>query len=382
MKIAFISSYPPTDRSLRSGIVYSMYNQILKHNEVLWIEPKLNFWEHLIQRIIVRVRDFLIHFKKSDVTTLFPLYSRQFGKALTRQLKNVDCDYIFSYDCEQFAYIDTEKPIIYRTDSTYHLLIDYYYFNVPKLFNRWADQVQKIALEKCKAVVTPCDWVKRSIKNDYGLDNSKVYVIESGANLSERPPIFKRKYSKTECNLVFIGIDTIRKGVDIAIEATRVLNDEYGFRAQLSIIGGSIPARYKDLPYINWIGFLDKNKAEDNTRFMSTIEQSHLFLFPTKAECAGIVNCEASAYGLPIISYDTGGIENYVINGKNGYRLPLSAGGKDFAKIINEIYDRGEMVKLSAGARNLYEKVFNWDKFGERYNKMVEGLMNFDVIRR
>ena len=32
----------------------------------------------------------------------------------------------------------------------------------------------------------------------------------------------------------------------------------------------------------------------------------------------------------PVITYDTGGVGNYVINGLNGYRLPLSSDAKDF----------------------------------------------------
>lgn len=34
----------------------------------------------------------------------------------------------------------------------------------------------------------------------------------------------------------------------------------------------------------------------------------HLLLLPTRAECAGIVFNEASAYGVPILLTDTGGV--------------------------------------------------------------------------
>lgn len=66
--------------------------------------------------------------------------------------------------------------------------------------------------------------------------------------------------------------------------------------------------------------------------------------------------CEASAYSLPIITYDTGGVGDYVINGKNGYRLPLEASGKDFAnKIIDILHDEAELEKMQKCARTMYE---------------------------
>jgi hypothetical protein len=47
---------------------------------------------------------------------------------------------------------------------------------------------------------------------------------------------------------------------------------------------------------------------------------------------------ECSAYGIPIYTYDTGGIGDYVFNEKNGYRLPTTAGPKEFAeKIISTL---------------------------------------------
>lgn len=376
MKVAFISSYNPSDRSKRSGIVYSMYKQMQKYDEIIWVEPKVNFWEKIIQRTIVRVRNIVCRFYKSDITTLFPLYSKQFGKALTRQLRNIECDYIFSYDCEQIAYLKTDKPIIYRTDSTYHLLVDYYYFNVPKVMNRMADYVQKIALEKSFAIVTPCDWVKNSVWQDYAVNNSKVYVIESGANLEKNPPLCNRIWKRNDFRMLFIGIDTMRKGVDVAIDAARLLNERFAIKATLTIIGGDIPNEYKDKEYVNWVGFLNKNNPEESKRFEEYIQNSHLFIFPTKAECAGIVNCEASAYGLPILSYDTGGVGNYVINGVNGYRLPLSASGEEFAEKVNELFATGEFQKLSDGGRKLYRDLFNWDVWGVKYHQEVESLIH------
>jgi glycosyltransferase involved in cell wall biosynthesis len=241
--------------------------------------------------------------------------------------------------------------------------------------NKKADKVQKKALEKCFAVVTPCDWVKDSIANDYHVDTTKVHVIESGANLEKIPPVYERIWSKEKFRMLFIGIDTKRKGVDVAIETAHILNEKYGINAMLTIVGGEISKELKQKKYIDWVGFLDKNNPKESRYFEQLIKESHLFIFPTMAECAGIVNCEASAYGLPILSYDTGGVGNYVINGVNGYRLPLTAKGEDFAKKIVKMFEANEFLKLSDGGRKLYEEKFNWETWGEKYHEEIEKLL-------
>ncbi|WP_270350498.1 glycosyltransferase [Ligilactobacillus salivarius] len=74
-------------------------------------------------------------------------------------------------------------------------------------------------------------------------------------------------------------------------------------------------------------------------------------LLPTRAECAGIVFNEASAFGVPSLSVDTGGVADYVKNNINGYRMPLSANGEDFALKIEEWIKEDKLSTLSKGAK-------------------------------
>ena len=60
---------------------------------------------------------------------------------------------------------------------------------------------------------------------------------------------------------------------------------------------------------MDYVGFLNKNIPEQYQKLITIMGRCNLFLLPTKAECAGIVLCEASAFGLPIFTFDTGGLE-------------------------------------------------------------------------
>ena len=102
------------------------------------------------------------------------------------------------------------------------------------------------------------------------------------------------------------------------VEAVRRLNED-GVPSMLHIMGiRDLSPQVAGLPYINYIGSLNKNVSGEYQKLVKTIRSCRLFLLPTRAECAGVAFCEASAYGMPVFTYDTDGIPNYVLN---GYRL-------------------------------------------------------------
>lgn len=67
-----------------------------------------------------------------------------------------------------------------------------------------------------------------------------------------------------------------------------------------------------------------------------------------------------------MFSYDTGGVGNYVVNGTNGYRLEISATGKDFADAIQNAILSGTLPKLSRGSIEMYNSKLNWRKWADR----------------
>lgn len=60
----------------------------------------------------------------------------------------------------------------------------------------------------------------------------------------------------------------------------------------------------------------------------------------------------------------------------NGYTLPLTATGRDFAEIIHRSIVNGNMEKFSKKSRQLFEERFNWDVWGEKVNRRMEEVVN------
>ena len=85
-----------------------------------------------------------------------------------------------------------------------------------------------------------------------------------------------------------------------------------------------------------------------------------------------IALCEANAFALPCFVYDTGGTANYVENYYNGFMLPLSANGNEFADKIILMY--GKLPQLSINARKQYEKKLNWKVWSEKVKQAITAL--------
>lgn len=136
----------------------------------------------------------------------------------------------------------------------------------------------------------------------------------------------------------------------------------------------NLPDEITEIPWVHNHGFLNKNNPEEYHRLIEIMSRQDIFLFPSRAECSSIALCEANAFGLPCFVYDTGGTANYVENGKNGYILPLSASGKDFAEKFEECINNHEFDRLSINARKKYETTLNWNEWSNCVKKAITNL--------
>ena len=287
-----------------------------------------------------------------------------------------ECDFLFvPSGGEILSYIDTDKPSIVYGDATFKVMADYYFHNISKQNYREGMLMEQNAISKATIVCKASHWALNSVIKDFGKPESQCHVLQFGANLDDADIVHVNPYRGGRLNIFFSGVDWERKGASIAIDAVAELREKYGIDAHLVLCGiDDIPEDYQNRDYIDYLGFLNKNYPEQYTKYIEAIKACHLFLLPTKAECAGIVFCEASAYGLPIYTYDTGGIGDYVKNGINGYRLPLGASPAEFAKQIHSTLDNDSQQQLHEGCLQLYEKELNWKVWSSNFRKIVDEL--------
>ncbi len=275
------------------------------------------------------------------------------------------------------AYLNTDKPIIYLTDSTFGSMINYYetFSNLFPISMRMGNFIESNALRKASHVIFASDWAKDKALESYDCSTTKMTVIPFGANIDKAPDrelILKlRKKNFSGCTLLLVGVSWERKGCQIAFDAMCKLN-ERGIETELIVCGCQPPVGVSH-DRLTITGFLDKNDPEDFRKMQQLYMRANIFILPTRNECAGIVLCESGAYGLPTIASDTGGVSTYITNNDNGYLLPLKATAEKYADVIESIIaDKDLYFDLAVKARDKFENELNWDSWGKKVSKLIE----------
>ena len=374
----------PEDKRAWSGTVYKVYKALLetgaKIDFLTCASVQFPFLVRLINGLLFRLRkkvQFKYHF--------LPNFTRLYRQNLYRFLRNKPLegyDFFFLLDTEIMSallQVVKEKGIntkmILLADTPYIGMEGYYpeYTNVLSFNSRYAHHLSREVWNACYKGILSSQWAKDNAVNGYGINPNKLHVIEFGANI-DTPVLGTRTISfkdKTSYNILLSGVDWVRKGGEVAIECSKRLNSYGRGKFILHIVGMPVPEQYKALPFIKEYGFLNKNIPEQYAKYLAILEQMDIFLFPSRAECAGIVHCEASGYGMPIFCYETGGAANYVVNGKNGERLPLSATGKDFAAAIMNAIETDKLDDYSRGAQEMYNTRLNWNTWTQRVKNEI-----------
>ena len=286
------------------------------------------------------------------------------------------CDILFFPGGAQIInHSPIKKPYIYYTDACFSQMVNYYWFNLRNSHIKLADEEEKRAIQNASLNIRSSDWARNCAVNYYGDNPAKNFVLEFGANIDDEDIVESQVFSGGQLRILFSGVDWQRKGGAIAVDVVRNLREKYHIDARIMIVGiRALSDDYVSLPFVDNLRFLNKNNAEEYRRYTDVVMRSHLLLLPTRAECSGIVFCEAAGYGLPVFTYDTGGIQNYVENGKNGYRLPLGSTGEDFADQIFRSIQNGEFPNMHKSALALYNDKLSWNAWSLRFRKIFETL--------
>lgn len=361
MRLGFVSVEDPEDVRSWSGIPYFILRELrhqgvdvevissLKRNFRYWFTP-----QKIVSKLTARGLQINRH----------PLAIRSFAAQIERRIKGKQFDVIFSTSSIPIAQLPAGIPVLYWTDAVIEGMADYYkgsFANISPRELRISHDQEQSALNRAAFGIYSSDWAASLVRSLYKTADEKIKVIEFGANLSIDHDVneivrFNELRLKSQCILLFIGVDWERKGGAFAFEAAQRLN-ERGIKTVLKVVGCNAP----EAPFVERLGFIDKGTPEGQQKIKHLLTTSTFFVMPTRAEAAGIVFSEAGAYGLPTLATKTGGVDNYVKDSQSGYCLPLTATGSEYADLIaNTLADPDTYQKLSLGAFQRYKQTLNW----------------------
>lgn len=352
MNIAFVCIEDANDPHSWSGIPYRILNTMrdLGH-KVHVISPLRRKFKYLYA-----VSKYIWSDLQIDRE---PVALASYARQISRALRTIDADLVFSTSSIPVAYLECKQPIIWWSDAIYCGMVGYYAAFSSRSQARAYDQ-ERSAIERAANVIYASEWAANIARSQYPQASSKIKVLPFGSNLPAPLVLPGARDPKPPYKLLFLGVDWERKGGPIALGATKILN-ERGLPTVLRVVGCDPPPADRDSRYIECYGFISKRTAEGIARIQELLNSSDFLFLPTRAEAAGIVFCEASAHGLPIVATGTGGVGTYVRDGVNGMLLPSDAGAEAYAALIEGILRDGSLYsRLSRGARDEYENRLNW----------------------
>jgi glycosyltransferase involved in cell wall biosynthesis len=370
--IGFLTSENPLDKKSWSGVPYRMLNS-LKHefSKIVVLGPVSQ--GILLPRIIAIINYFnFLLFRKNYNGFHSILISFYYAYKFNKKIKKEQIDIIVAPAASrEIALLKIKIPICYLSDTSFNQIRDYYnlYTNFSKLSVIESNFIEKRALRNSAALVYPSEWASNYVIDFYKVDPVKVHIVKFGASLDfvpDKKDIFKD--FRGPINLLFLGVDWKRKGGDLVFDAFKILLKK-DYEVTLTVCGCIPPVSHSKMLVIP---FLDKNIEADNKLYSEIMCKSHFLFLPSRAECFGIVFCEAAAFGIPVITTDTGGIASVVEEGINGFLLPLTATSEDYARKIQSLLTTPEKLnEISQLSRTKFENELNWDIWGEKMKEIL-----------
>jgi len=376
MKVGFAGRWSPLEKSSWSGTYFHTYHAIAQY---AGMETFLYKWPWFVREQLILHKQIQKLKNKRVAVEFLKSYAKWFSKQLEKELLVNKVDLLFVPAAPQLiAYCKTDVPLIFMTDATFRQIQGYYdsFDNLAAYNVQQGIELDKRAFENAAHCMLASTWTKHSAMNDYQIPEHKITVAPLGANLDSIPEIgsLKKEKNKT-CQLLFLGVEWERKGGQIALDTFYELQKD-GVPVQLTIIGCVPPVAVTD-KNITVIPFINKHNKKEAEQLYEIFRNSDFLLLPTRAECAGVVFCEASAFGVPSISTDTGGVSTYVQDGVNGFALTLAATAVDYAEKIKAIFgDDAAYRALSISSRKKYDEELNWDTWGKTFHNIAENILN------
>lgn len=169
------------------------------------------------------------------------------------------------------------------------------------------------------------------------------------------------------------------KGVLVLIEAAQKLRLDYQTKVQFLLCGGLdtnpmavTKEKLEELcdgEYIQWLG-----KRDDVHQLL---QDSHIFAFPSFYKEGLPKSCiEAAAIGRPIITCDSVGCRDTVIDGETGFLVPIKD-SQTLAEKLKVLFNDAELRNaMGAKARKFAEDNFSLETVVATHMEIYEKLMN------
>ncbi|NLE06373.1 MAG: glycosyltransferase family 4 protein [Crenarchaeota archaeon] len=367
MKILIISSYAPEVITFRGDMILEMKN---KGHEVLVAAPELGDVVEKIQNKI-GVKYHKIYMNRTgknpfqDIKTLYDII---------KLIKKTKPDYVFAY---------TIKPVIYggiasritRITNAYAMMsglgsVSRSSTLKENIIKQIINIQYRTALKGYKKIFFQnTDDRSEFIKLNFIKKENTVMINGSGVNLER----FRFKDMPVDNIFIFVGRLLKDKGIREYLEAARIVKKTYK-DAVFYVLGpkDSNPSAISEKIIDEYIrdGSIEYLGATNDVR--PYLKISKIFVLPSYHEGTSRATLEAMATGRPIITTDAPGCRETVVDGKNGFLVPVKDSATLAQKMIWMIENKEKAEEMGFESFKMCQEKYDVKKV----NTIILNTMN------
>ncbi len=369
MKLLFVAArWDPKNPDSGSGLDFNAYMALKDRIEEIEIvgpfKSSLTFPERVIRKVTGKLL-------KKRLIKFYPSYLKESNAIVQKAMDTYQPDIIFSKSSVPLVNVTLSAPLIYMCDSSVKWVTD----NWPifskfglKIMERWEKEV----ILKAAHIITFSQANADVLENYYKIPKERITVHPVPSSLPHKKDDLQPKPMDKDqpIHLLLVGKEFHRKGVDIAIDATKQLNDQ-GIPTELHIVGQD----GQNSENITYMGLYKKEDPEQLVQYMENYRWAHFFMFPSRFDAAGIVPSEAAGFGVPTITNAAGGIATTVKDKVSGIVLEKHSPGSEYARVIEHY--RNHPDEYQALCRSTYERYLtelNWNALGDKIFSLIQEL--------
>lgn len=191
-----------------------------------------------------------------------------------------------------------------------------------------------------------------------GLDPAKAVVIHPAVDCARFRPVVQPPHNPV-FTVLTVGTLIWVKGHEWALQAIRQVLDR-GVNVRFEIIGDG-PDRQRVLytiadlelqDHVKWLGALKPEQV------LTHLQQADCFLLSSHSEGISNAALEAMACGLPVVTTDCGGMREAVVDGLEGFVVPIRDAGAMAVAIERLAQDPPMRERMGQAARQRVEREF------------------------
>jgi glycosyltransferase involved in cell wall biosynthesis len=233
-------------------------------------------------------------------------------------------------------------------------------------FDPWIVERCLAEYEGAHAIAVPSRFVKNSFV-DLGFRSDSIFVCPYGVDLSMFRP---QRKEDSRFRVLFVGAQSIRKGIGYLFEALRPL-----VRANLVELWllGSTTEDGRNILKRNAELFLHKG-VQQRDRLSWFYSQGSVLVVPSVEEGLALVQAQAMACGLPVISTSNTGAEDLFTDGVEGFIVPPRDPVALRDRVQTLLDDPWRLQQMRQAALRRVQALGGWDTYGERCLEMYHQL--------